>query len=50
MGCDEIWAYYFQKKKRAEAKGALVGGDVWTWTAFDPDSKMMIAWLVSPSR
>ncbi len=25
-------------------------GDVWTWTALDSDSKLLIAWLVSTGR
>ena len=26
--------------------GAKGEGDVWTWTAMDPDSKLMVSWLV----
>jgi len=23
-----------------------LAGDIWTWTALDPDSKLMVSWLV----
>jgi hypothetical protein len=33
------------KKDGAEAKAALKGaGDTWTWTAIDPDSKLVSVW------
>src|SRR4051812_5079040 len=43
--CDEIWSFVGAKLKsvRSGAKGA---GDVYTWTAMDPDTKLMISWLV----
>ena len=50
--CDEIWAFLYAKRKNVEyAKAAPEeAGDVWTWTAIDSDSKMLISWLVSTSR
>lgn len=39
--CDEIWSFVGGKEK-----GADVEGDVWTWTALDADSKLIISWLV----
>ena len=46
--CDEIWAFVYAKDKNADpsmkAKGTA--GDVWTWTAMDADSKLMVSWLV----
>lgn len=30
----------------AETKAAGQAGDVWTWTAIDADSKLMVSWLV----
>ncbi|MDE0631873.1 MAG: DDE-type integrase/transposase/recombinase, partial [Caldilineaceae bacterium] len=50
--CDEIWAFLYAKRKNVEyAKAAPAeAGDVWTWTAIDSDSKLMISWLVSTSR
>ncbi len=46
--CDEIWAFVHAKAKNvpAERKGEPGVGDVWTWTALDVDSKLMIAWAV----
>jgi IS1 family transposase len=47
--CDEIWSFVYAKAKNvttaiaAEHPGA---GDVWTWTAIDADSKLVISWLV----
>jgi IS1 family transposase len=43
--CDEIWAFVGAKQKHVEG-GAKGHGDVWTWTAIDPDSKLMVCWLV----
>jgi IS1 family transposase len=46
--CDEIWAFNYCKKVNvAKAKAAPAGaGDVWTWTALDADSKLMVSYLV----
>ena len=46
--CDEIWAFLFAKLKNvATAKAAPEdAGDVWTWTAIDADTKLMVAWAV----
>lgn len=45
---DEIWSFVYAKKKNvATAKAAPEGaGDVWTWTAIDADSKLVMSWLV----
>ena len=43
--CDEIWAFVGAKQKQVLA-GAKGVGDVWTWTAVDADSKLMVSWLV----
>ena len=50
--CDEIWAFCYSKQKNAErAKGVVdAAGDVWTWTGIDTDSKLILSWMVSPSR
>lgn len=40
---DEIWAFVGAKQKRARHAGQ---GDVWTFTAIDSDTKLMISWLV----
>ena len=46
--CDEIWAFCYAKEKNvARARSAPRGaGDVWTWTAIDSDSKMILAYEV----
>lgn len=46
--CDEVWSFVAAKEKnvRPEMKGKGVGS-VWTWTALDADSKLMVSWLVS---
>lgn len=45
---DEIWSSCYAKQKNVEsAKNAPDGaGDVWTWTAMDSGSKLVISWLV----
>lgn len=50
--CDEIWAFCYSKRKQAPlVKGnPEYAGDAWTWTAMDSESKMMLSWLVSPTR
>ena len=46
--CDEIWSFCYAKQKNvAKAKAAPAGaGNVWTWTALDADSKMILSWMV----
>ena len=46
--CDELWAFCYAKQKNMErAKGVVdKAGDVWTWTAVDSDTKLIISWLV----
>lgn len=46
--CDEIWAFCHAKEKNVpiEKKGVLGYGDVYTWTAIDADTKLMVSWLV----
>ena len=50
--CDEIWAFLYAKRKNVEQAMAAPdeAGDVWTWTAIDSDSKLLISWAVSTSR
>lgn len=46
--CDEIWSFCHAKQKNvAAAKAAPEGaGDVWTWTAIDADSKLIVSYFV----
>jgi IS1 family transposase len=48
LQCDEIWNFCYAKKKNVPAaKTAPEGaGDVWTWTAIDAESKLMVSWLM----
>jgi IS1 family transposase len=45
---DEIWSFCYAKKKNvpAQYQGEFGFGDVWTWTAIDADSKLMVSWLI----
>ncbi|WP_374545406.1 IS1 family transposase [Rhodoblastus sp.] len=46
--CDEIWSFCYAKEKNVGAAVAAPdgAGDVWTWTAIDADTKLMISWGV----
>jgi IS1 family transposase len=46
--CDEIWAFVGAKDKNVPAakQGQFGIGSVWTWTAIDADSKLIVSWLV----
>ena len=46
--CDEIWSFCYAKEKNVRAAKAapLDAGDVWTWTALDADSKLIVSYLV----
>lgn len=46
---DEIWAFVYAKQRNLSAEKKLDGnfGDVWTWTAIDADSKLVVSWLVA---
>jgi IS1 family transposase len=46
--CDEIWSFCYAKAKNVpKAKAAPArAGDVWTWTALDSDSKLIVSYLV----
>lgn len=46
--CDEIWSFCYAKERNAEkAKAAPENaGDVWTWTAIDADTKLILSYFV----
>jgi len=46
--CDEIWSFCYAKDKNVpvEKQGQFGVGSVWTWTAMDADSKLIVSWLV----
>ena len=46
--CDEIWSFCYAKGKNVKTAKAApsFAGNVWTWTALDSDSKMILSWMV----
>ena len=44
--CDEIWSFCYAKEKNVPVQKEGTGaGSVWTWTAIDADSKLIISYL-----
>jgi IS1 family transposase len=48
--CDEIWSFVYGKDRnldpRVVAESPFPVGSVWTWTAIDADTKLMLSWFV----
>jgi IS1 family transposase len=44
--CDEIWSFCYSKQVNRSAHDRGERGDVWTWTALDADSKLIVSWMV----
>jgi IS1 family transposase len=46
--CDEIWSFVYAKQKNVtpEIAAKQVAGDIWTWTAIDADSKLIVSWML----
>jgi IS1 family transposase len=44
--CDEIWCFVGAKAKNVPEEKKGQWGDCWTWTALDPDSKLMVSYAV----
>ena len=48
--CDEIWSFVYGKdrniSKEIRESSPFVVGSIWTWTAIEADSKLMVSWLV----
>jgi IS1 family transposase len=48
--CDEIWSFVYGKDRNLPREmresSPFTVGSVWTWTAIDADTKLMVAWLV----
>lgn len=46
--CDEIWSFVGCKEKNVpdEKRDETGIGDVWTWTALDPDTKLILSWYI----
>lgn len=43
---DEIWSFVYARRQNVSPDMPGQAGDVWTWTAIDPVSKLMVAWYV----
>ncbi len=46
--CDEIWSFVGKKERSLprHQRGRDDAGDIWTWTAMDADTKLMVSWLI----
>jgi IS1 family transposase len=44
--CDEIWSFVGAKAKNVPEEKRGQWGDVWTWTAIDADTKMIVSYRV----
>ena len=46
LECDEIWAFCYAKDKNLPEymRGMPGVGSIWTWTAMDAESKLMVSW------
>lgn len=44
--CDEVWCFAYCKDKNVpdEMRGAPGVGSMWTWTAMDADTKLIVSW------
>jgi len=44
--CDEVWSFCYAKAENVPEEKKMQGtGDVWTWTAIDADSKLILSYL-----
>ncbi len=50
--CDELWTFIHCKRKRVSTAKAPPpeAGDHWLFKAIDPDTKLLISWLLCPNR
>lgn len=46
--CDEIWSFCYAKQKNVplDKQGKFGYGDIWTWVALCPDTKLVVSWHV----
>jgi IS1 family transposase len=47
LQCDEIWAFCKAKRNTVLSSPKVIpdGGDIWTFTALDSDTKLMVSWF-----
>jgi IS1 family transposase len=46
--CDEIWAFVYAKQRNVPPEKRAEAGDVWTWVALDPDTKLVPTFHIGP--
>ena len=44
--CDEIWSFCYSKQKNVPNGKEGQAGNLWTWTAIESKSKMILSWFV----
>lgn len=46
--CDEVWCFSYAKDKNVpdEMRGMPGVGSMWTWTALDAESKLIVSWRI----
>ncbi len=44
--CDEIWSFVYSKQKNVPESMEGKAGDIWTWTALCPDTKLVPCWHI----
>ena len=46
--CDDIWSFCYAKQRTMLRVTAAPDGavDIWTWTALDADTKLLISWIM----
>lgn len=47
---DEVWSFVGAKQKNVVPEKLDVWGDLWTWTALDADTKLIVSYKVGPRR
>ena len=48
--CDELWSYCYAKENRRVLGEPDYSGNLWTWVAIDPETRLVLSWAVSPER
>jgi IS1 family transposase len=46
LQCDEVWSFVGAKQKNVPDEKKGEWGDLWTWTAIDADTKLIVSYLV----
>src|ERR1700735_2224792 len=47
LQCDEIWQFIGAKAKNVSPEKKAIGwGDIWTWTAIDADTKLIVSYTL----